>query len=154
MMAQAVTYILEVETKGAQKGLSLVKKSTAGTAISLDKAGASGKKLGTNWKQLAKRGAAVGLAMGAVAFAAKKVAESIISATKAMYNFTKNAVDAVNRLNDLSTASNLSVSTIAGLEFAFSASGQSIEKADSFAKRFPMTLKEIMKDRRYVNRLG
>lgn len=145
-MAQAVTYILEVETKGAQKGLSLVKNQTNQTAIGLDKAGASGTKLGTNFKQMAARAAAVGVAMGAVAIAAKKVADGIVAATKAVFNFTRGAVDAVNRLNDLSTASGLSADTIAGLEFAFLASGQSLATAESIIKRIPLSMKEIMKE--------
>ena len=152
-MAQAVTYILEVETKGAQKGLSLVKKESSQAAIGLDKTRTSGTKLGTNFKQMAKRAALVVAAMGAVALAAKKVAESIIKATKAVFNFTRGAVDAVNRLNDLSTASGLSADTIQGLEFAFLASGQSLATAESIIKRIPLSMKQIMKEGTATNEI-
>ena len=114
-MSNVVKYILDIETKKAQKGM---KGITASLAV-------AGPILGELKKDM--------LAFG----------RAIVDVSKEFYKLTKGAVDAVNRLNDLSTASNLAATTINAVEFAFMASGQSMQAADTIMKKFPLRMKEI-----------
>tara|TARA_Y100000593_G_C4323788_1_gene345532 strand:+ start:17433 stop:19718 length:2286 start_codon:yes stop_codon:yes gene_type:complete len=138
-MANTVKYILDIQSKKAADGLKKVSKETAKTGIELNKA----KKSAGDFKGALKKMAVGGAVLSGLAVSAGVLAKALVDVTKEFYALTKGAVDAVNRLNDLSTASNLAATTINAVEFAFIASGQSMDAADTIMKKFPHRMKEI-----------
>ena len=136
MANNIVKYVLDLETKQAQKNL----KKLSGEAQTFGpKAKKSTSEANAGFKTLAKSLVSVKSAMTGFVGVLR-------SAINFSFNFTKEAVDAINRLNDLSTASNLSAATIQAVSLAFEASGQSSRQADTFIKKFPQRLADIRKE--------
>jgi len=124
-MSNVVKYILDLQTDKAAKGLQ-------GLSASLKKAGPI---------------------LGALKNDMRSFGKAVVDVSRDFYKLTKGAVDAVNRLNDLSTASNLAATTINAVEFAFAASGQSMEAADTVLKKFPHRMKEIRAEGTTANKM-
>ena len=128
-----VQYVLKVDSKGAQKGLDGTAKSADKLSKSLDKlqsessdtnegledTGQSSAKAskGINKLEVASNAAKVGInavATAAVATVGTIVAlgAAYITAQKAAFSFTREVVDSINDLNDLSAQSGLTAGSI------------------------------------------
>ena len=97
-MANVVKYILDVNTRKAQKGLEDVGDEAKETRKDLDKAKKSGLAFAS---QLG--GAVTGLAsgIGLVTGAISTVVGALEDAAVGVYDFNKSVVDSINDLNDL-----------------------------------------------------
>ena len=159
-----VQYILKLNAKNAQKGLDQTAKSADKTSKEFDDLDKSGEKLN---KELGKTGkqskkatsslkglsggakvAAIGIsAVGAAGLAAVAgvvaLSKVYIRTKKAAFDFTREVVDSVNNLNDLSAQSGLTASSIQAVETAFVGSGQSASAAASFISRFPRLFADL-----------
>ena len=160
MADNIVKYILDIDSKKAKKSLKEMTSETKKLGGELDDLGKDGKKaaggLSAVDKQTLKTSVTMkrlnkAVAAGRQAFLAMPTI--LKSAADSMFNFTRAGVDAINRLNDLSTASNLSASTIQAVSLAFEASGQSASQADTFVKKFPQRLADIRKEGSDSNRI-
>lgn len=160
MADNIVKYILDIDSKKAKKSLKEMTSETKKLGGELDDLGKDGKKaaggLAAVDKQTLKTSVTMkrlnkAVAAGRQAFLAMPTI--LKSAADSMFNFTRAGVDAINRLNDLSTASNLSASTIQAVSLAFEASGQSASQADTFVKKFPQRLADIRKEGSDSNRI-
>lgn len=159
-----VQYILKLNAKNAQKGLDQTAKSADKTSKEFDDLDKSGEKLnrelGKTGKQSKKattglkglkggaRAAAKGIAaVGAAGLAAVAGVVALgaiyVKTKKAAFNFTREVVDSVNNLNDLSAQSGLTASSIQAVETAFVGSGQSAGAAASFISRFPRLFADL-----------
>ena len=139
-MAKVVKYILDISSGKAEAGLEKVSRSAKKTEKSLDRTRVSGLKMSKALK-VGAAGMAVGVlgaaaAVGTLAIAFKAAAEAAV-------NLTKDVVDSVNRLNDLSAVSGVAAETIQGVSAAFVASGQEASKADAFISKFPKTYTQL-----------
>ena len=135
-MAKVVKYILDISSGKAEAGLEKVSRSAKKTEKSLDRTRVSGLKMSKALK-VGAAGMAVGV-LGAAA-AVGTLAVAFKAAAEAAVNLTKDVVDSVNRLNDLSAVSGVAAETIQGVSAAFVASGQEASKADAFISKFPKT---------------
>ncbi|MFZ9079072.1 MAG: hypothetical protein ACO23H_11110 [Alphaproteobacteria bacterium] len=159
-----VQYILKVDSKGAEKGLEGVAKDADRAAKELDQLDESTKKsnrqLDNNEKSTKKAskglrglkvaGAAAGAAIGGLAVVATgtiatigALATAYLSAQKAAFDFSREVVDSVNQLNDLSAQSGLSANSIQAVITAFEGSGQSAQAAEAFVGRFPRLFADL-----------
>lgn len=151
-MATVVKYILDIDTKKSaqalkdlakvtedlDKDLSLVKKAGSSAKAGLDNTskGMTG---------LTKAANPLSMSLGKVKDTALEMANTLITASKEVFNFVTEAVDAVNRLNDMATASGLAAETIQAVELAFKASGQAASAGDTILKKFPQRMADIRK---------
>ena len=133
-MAKVVQYILDIESGKAEKGLKDVSKQASKTEKNLDKTRKSGVKMAGAIKSGATAMAA-GVAVAAAGVASLAVAFK--AAAETAHELTKEVVDSVNRLNDLSARSGVAATTIQAVSTAFAASGQEAAKADGFISKFP-----------------
>lgn len=159
-----VQYILKLNAKNAQKGLDQTAKSADKTSKEFNDLDKSGEKLnrelGKTGKQSKKatsalknlkggaKVAAIGVAaVGAAGLAAVAgvvaLSKVYIRTKKAAFDFTREVVDSVNNLNDLSAQSGLTASSIQAVETAFVGSGQSASAAASFISRFPRLFADL-----------
>lgn len=159
-----VQYVLKVDSKGAQKGLDGTSKSADKLSKSLDKlqsessdtnegledTGQSSTKAskGINKLEVASKAAKAGIAAVATAAVATvgtivALGAAYITAQKAAFNFTKEVVDSINDLNDLSAQSGLTAGSIQAVTAAFEGSGQSAGAAASFVSRFPKLFADL-----------
>ncbi len=159
-----VQYVLKVDSKGAQKGLDGTAKSADKLSKSLDKlqsessdtnegledTGQSSTKAGKGINKLEVASKAAKVGINAVATAAVATVGTIvalgaayITAQKAAFNFTREVVDSINDLNDLSAQSGLTAGSIQAVTAAFEGSGQSAGAAASFVGRFPRLFADL-----------
>jgi len=160
MAENIIKYILDIETKGAERGLKEVAGDSKKAALSLDKLEKESKEASSGLTMTGKASKKSAISLKSFTSAAKFGKDALLSLPsilqnvgESMFNFTRDAVDAINRLNDLSTASNLSASTIQAVSLAFEASGQSASQADTFVKKFPQRLADIRKEGSDSNRI-
>lgn len=160
MAENIIKYILDIETKGAERGLKEVAGDSKKAALSLDKLEKESKEASSGLTMTGKASKKSAISLKSFTNAAKFGKDALLSLPsilqnvgESMFNFTRDAVDAINRLNDLSTASNLSASTIQAVSLAFEASGQSASQADTFVKKFPQRLADIRKEGSDSNRI-
>jgi hypothetical protein len=160
MAENIIKYILDIETKGAERGLKEVAGDSKKAALSLDKLEKESKGASSGLTMTGKASKKSAISLKSFTNAAKFGKDALLSLPsilqnvgESMFNFTRDAVDAINRLNDLSTASNLSASTIQAVSLAFEASGQSASQADTFVKKFPQRLADIRKEGSDSNRI-
>ena len=153
MAANIVKYILDIDSKKAKTGLKNLTNESKNTSKSLEKLSDASEKSSRNVKKTGQSAIAAGGNLKKFAtrsVAAIAVVTGALAGLKAVgeaaFDFTREAVDAINRLNDLSTASNLSAETIQAVSLAFEASGQSASQADTFIKKFPQRLADIRKE--------
>ena len=163
-MATAVEYILKVNAESAEQGLENVAKEAKKAASELDKLGAESKDAAKAFDQTESAtnktskglaalktvgsGAANALAgVGAVAagsiVAIGALGAAYFAAQKAAFDFTREVVDSVNQLNDLSAQSGLSANSIQAVITAFEGSGQSAQAAEAFIGRFPRLFADL-----------
>lgn len=159
-MATVVKYILDIDTKKSaqalrdlakvtedlDKDLSLVKKagSSAKTGLDNTSKGMTG---------LTKAANPLSMSLGKVKDTALQMANTLVAASKEVFNFVTEAVDAVNRLNDMATASGLAAETIQAVELAFRASGQAASAGDTILKKFPQRMADIRKKGSEANQI-
>ena len=159
-MATVVKYILDIDTKKSSqalkdlakvtedldKDLSLVKKagSSAKTGLDNTSKGMTG---------LTKAANPLSMSLGKVKDTALQMANTLVAASKEVFNFVTEAVNAVNRLNDMATASGLAAETIQAVELAFRASGQAASAGDSILKKFPQRMADIRKKGTEANQI-
>ena len=160
MAENIIKYILDIETKGAERGLKEVAGDSKKAALTLDKLEKESKEASSGLTMTGKASKKSAISLKSFTNAAKFGKDALLSLPsilqnvgESMFNFTRDAVDAINRLNDLSTASNLSASTIQAVSLAFEASGQSASQADTFVKKFPQRLADIRKEGSDSNRI-
>ena len=151
-MATVVKYILDIDTKKSAQALKDLAKVTEDLDkdLSLVKKAGSSAKTGLDdtskgMKGLTKAANPLSLSLGKVKDTALQMASALISASKEVFNFVTEAVDAVNRLNDMATASGLAAETIQAVELAFKASGQAASAGDTILKKFPQRMADIRK---------
>ena len=163
-MATAVEYILKVNAESAEQGLENVAKEAKKAASELDKLGAESKDAAKAFDQTESAtnktskglaalktvgsGAANALAgVGAVAagsiVAIGALGAAYFAAQKAAFDFTREVVDSVNQLNDLSAQSGLSANSIQAVITAFEGSGQAAQAAEAFIGRFPRLFADL-----------
>jgi len=142
-----VQYVLKVDAAGAQKALDATSKEADQLSKSLDKLGNeskdaskdldktdnSSKKTTKGLKGLKIAGAAAAGALAGIATVAVGTIATVgalgsayIDAQKAAFAFTREVVDSVNDLNDLSAQSGLTAGSIQAVITAFEGSGQSL----------------------------
>ena len=159
-----VQYILKVDAKGAEQGLEGVAKdadkaakeldqlsdSTKKSNKGLDESDKSSKKASKGLQGLKIAGAAAAGALagiGAVGAATigtiGALANAYIDAQRAAFDFSREVVDSVNQLNDLSAQSGLSSNSIQAVITAFEGSGQSAQAAEAFVGRFPRLFADL-----------
>jgi hypothetical protein len=159
-----VQYILKVDAKGAEQGLEGVAKDADKAAKELDQLSDSTKKSnkgldqsdksskraskGLQGLKIAGAAAAGALAgIGAVGVATigtiGALANAYIDAQRAAFDFSREVVDSVNQLNDLSAQSGLSANSIQAVITAFEGSGQSAQAAEAFVGRFPRLFADL-----------
>ena len=159
-----VQYVLKVDSKGAQKGLDRTAKSADKLSKSLDKlqsessdtnegledTGQSSTKAskGIDKLEVASKAAKAGIAAVATAAVATvgtivALGAAYITAQKAAFSFTREVVDSINDLNDLSAQSGLTAGSIQAVTAAFEGSGQSAGAAASFVGRCPRLLADL-----------
>ncbi len=151
-MATVVKYILDIDTKKSAQALKDLAKVTEDLDkdLSLVKKAGSSAKTGLDdtskgMKGLTKAANPLSLSLGKVKDTALQMANTLVTATKEVFNFVTEAVDAVNRLNDMATASGLAAETIQAVELAFRASGQAASAGDTILKKFPQRMADIRK---------
>ena len=132
-MAKVVQYILDIESGKAKKGLKDVSKETKKAEKQLDRTRKSGLKMS---KALAVGAAASVAAIGTLFYAFKEAAE-------AASELTKEVVDSINNLNDLSAKTGVAAGTIQALSTAFGASGQEASKAEAFISKMPKVYADL-----------
>jgi len=159
-----VQYVLKVDAKGAQQGLDRTAKEADQAAKSLDKLGDESKGANRDLKNTEKQsktaskslaglkvagaaaaGAIAGIAtVGAAAIGTiVSLGNAYIDAQKAAFDFTREVVDNVNQLNDLSAQSGLTAGSIQAVITAFEGSGQSAQAAEAFIGRFPRLFADL-----------
>lgn len=159
-----VQYILKVDAKGAEQGLEGVAKdadkaakeldgltdSTKKSNKGLDESDKSSKRASKGLQGLKIAGAAAAGALagiGAVGAATigtiGALANAYIDAQRAAFDFSREVVDSVNQLNDLSAQSGLSANSIQAVITAFEGSGQSAQAAEAFVGRFPRLFADL-----------
>ena len=164
MADTVVQYVLKVDSKGAQKALDSTAKEADDLTKSLDKLGNeskdASKDLGETEKSskktskglqglkvagVAAAGALAGIATVAVGTIATvgALGSAYIDAQKAAFAFTREVVDSVNDLNDLSAQSGLTAGSIQAVITAFEGSGQSAQAASAFIGRFPRLFADL-----------
>ena len=145
MADTVVQYVLRVDSKGAQKALDSTAKEADDLTKSLDKLGneskdaskdlgeteKSSKKTSKGLQGLKVAGAAAAGALAGIATVAVGTIATVgalgsayIDAQKAAFAFTRQVVDNVNELNDLSAQSGLTAGSIQAVITAFEGSGQ------------------------------
>ena len=132
-MAKVVQYILDIESGKAKKGLKDVSKQSKRAENQLDRTRKSGMKMTS---ALAVGAAASVAAIGTLFYAIK---EAAVAASE----LTKEVVDSVNNLNDLSAKSGVAAGTIQALSTAFGASGQEASKAEAFISKMPKVYADL-----------
>ena len=151
-MATVVKYILDIDTKKSAQALKDLAKVTEDLDkdLSLVKKAGSSAKTGLDdtskrHEGLTKAANPLSLSLGKVKDTALEMASTLIAASKEVFNFVTEAVNAVNRLNDMATASGLAAETIQAVELAFKASGQAASAGDTILKKFPQRMADIRK---------
>ena len=164
MADTVVQYVLKVDSKGAQKALDSTAKEADDLTKSLDKLGdesrdaskdldeteKSSKKTSKGLQGLKIAGAAAAGALAGIATVAVGTIATVgalgsayIDAQKAAFAFTREVVDSVNDLNDLSAQSGLTAGSIQAVITAFEGSGQSAQAASAFIGRFPRLFADL-----------
>jgi len=164
MADTVVQYVLKVDSKGAQKALDSTAKEADDLTKSLDKLGneskdaskdlgeteKSSKKTSKGLQGLKVAGAAAAGALAGIATVAVGTIATVgalgsayIEAQKAAFDFTRQVVDNVNELNDLSAQSGLTAGSIQAVITAFEGSGQSAQAASAFIGRFPRLFADL-----------
>ena len=164
MADTVVQYVLKVDSKGAQKALDSTAKEADDLTKSLDKLGneskdaskdlnkteKSSKKTSKGLQGLKVAGAAAAGALAGIAAVAVGTIATVgalgsayIKAQKAAFDFTRQVVDNVNELNDLSAQSGLTAGSIQAVITAFEGSGQSAQAASAFIGRFPRLFADL-----------
>ena len=164
MADTVVQYVLKVDSKGAQKALDSTAKEADDLTKSLDKLGneskdaskdlgeteKSSKKTSKGLQGLKVAGAAAAGALAGIATVAVGTIATVgalgsayIDAQKAAFAFTRQVVDNVNELNDLSAQSGLTAGSIQAVITAFEGSGQSAQAASAFIGRFPRLFADL-----------
>jgi len=164
MADTVVQYVLKVDSKGAQKALDSTAKEADDLTKSLDKLGneskdvskdlgeteKSSKKTSKGLQGLKIAGAAAAGALAGIATVAVGTIATVgalgsayIDAQKAAFAFTREVVDSVNDLNDLSAQSGLTAGSIQAVITAFEGSGQSAQAASAFISRFPRLFADL-----------
>ena len=164
MADTVVQYVLRVDSKGAQKALDSTAKEADDLTKSLDKLGneskdaskdlgeteKSSKKTSKGLQGLKVAGAAAAGALAGIATVAVGTIATVgalgsayIDAQKAAFAFTREVVDNVNELNDLSAQSGLTAGSIQAVITAFEGSGQSAQAASAFIGRFPRLFADL-----------
>ena len=159
-----VQYVLRVDSKAAQKALDSTAKEADDLTKSLDKLGdesrdaskdldeteKSSKKTSKGLQGLKIAGAAAAGALAGIATVAVGTIATVgalgsayIDAQKAAFAFTREVVDSVNDLNDLSAQSGLTAGSIQAVITAFEGSGQSAQAASAFIGRFPRLFADL-----------
>ncbi len=159
-----VQYVLKVDSKGAQKALDGTAKEADQLSKSLDKVGTESKDASRGMKDTeqqskktskglqglkvagaAAAGAIAGIGTVAVGTIATvgALGTAYINAQKAAFNFSREVVDSVNDLNDLSAQSGLTAGSIQAVITAFEGSGQSAGAAAAFIGRFPRLFADL-----------
>ena len=159
-----VEYILKVDSKGAENALEGIAKDADQASKGLDRLSTSAQKSNKDLDQSdksttkASRGlqalkgagaAASGALAGVGAVAVGTVATigalgaAYFAAQKAAFDFSREVVDSVNQLNDLSAQSGLSANSIQAVITAFEGSGQSAQAAEAFVGRFPRLFADL-----------
>jgi len=164
MADTVVQYVLRVDSKAAQKALDSTAKEADDLTKSLDKLGneskdaskdlgeteKSSKKTSKGLQGLKVAGAAAAGALAGIATVAVGTIATVgalgsayIEAQKAAFAFTREVVDSVNDLNDLSAQSGLTAGSIQAVITAFEGSGQSAQAASAFIGRFPRLFADL-----------
>ena len=164
MADTVVQYVLRVDSKAAQKALDSTAKEADDLTKSLDKLGneskdaskdldeteKSSKKTSKGLQGLKVAGAAAAGALAGIATVAVGTIATVgalgsayIDAQKAAFDFTRQVVDNVNELNDLSAQSGLTAGSIQAVITAFEGSGQSAQAASAFIGRFPRLFADL-----------
>lgn len=164
MADTVVQYVLRVDSKAAQKALDSTAKESDELTKSLnklgdesqdaskdlDKTGKTSKKTSKGLQGLKVAGAAAAGALAGIATVAVgtiatigSLASAYIDAQKAAFDFTRQVVDNVNELNDLSAQSGLTAGSIQAVITAFEGSGQSAQAASAFIGRFPRLFADL-----------
>ena len=133
-MANVVQYILDIKSGEAVSGLKKVGKAADRADNKLDKAKRSGVKMSSALKGGGAAAAAgIGMSIAAIGSLIFALKEASIAAR----DMTKDVVDSVNNLNDLSARSGVAAGTIQALSTAFGASGIEASKAQGFIDKMP-----------------
>jgi len=164
MADTVVQYVLRVDSKAAQKALDSTAKEADDLTKSLDKLGdeskdaskdlneteKSSKKTSKGLQGLKIAGAAAAGALAGIGTVAVGTIATVgalgsayIDAQKAAFSFTREVVDSVNDLNDLSAQSGLTAGSIQAVITAFEGSGQSAQAASAFIGRFPRLFADL-----------
>ena len=164
MADTVVQYVLKVDAKGAQAALDGTAKEADQLSKSLDKVGDESRDANKGLKSTEQQSkktskglqglkvagaAAAGAIAGIGAVAVGTIAtvgalgSAYIDAQKAAFNFSRQVVDNVNELNDLSAQSGLTAGSIQAVITAFEGSGQSAQAASSFIARFPRLFADL-----------
>lgn len=164
MADTVVQYVLKVDSKGAQKALDGTAKEADQLSKSLDKVGDESKDASKGMKETeqqskktskglqglkvagaAAAGAIAGIGTVAVGTIATvgALGSAYIDAQKAAFDFSRQVVDNVNELNDLSAQSGLTAGSIQAVITAFEGSGQSAGAAAAFIGRFPRLFADL-----------
>ena len=156
MAQNTVEYVLKIKSEQAKNSLKAISNETKKADNDLEKFNSEFKKLGLvageTGNKITKSVSSVSKIkkitpiINQVSQSLKFFGGAAIDAVKEITNLVRSSVDAVNNLNDLSTASNLTASTIQAVNLAFAASGQSAMSAHTIMKKFPQRMKDIVKD--------
>ena len=133
-----VKYIMEVDSKGAVRSMNRLDNEVEEVNRDLKKTTKTGKDMNEGLK---KSFNSLKVALGAVAIGV--FVSQLKDASKAAFNFAKDSVDAINRLNDISVKSGLSAQGVQAVIMAFEGSGQSAAAAESFMARMPRTFADL-----------
>ena len=164
MADTVVQYVLKVDAKGAKAALDGTAKEADQLSKSLDKVGEESRDANKGLKSTEQQSkqtsrglqglkvagaAAAGAIAGIGAVAVGTIAtvgalgSAYIDAQKAAFNFSRQVVDNVNELNDLSAQSGLTAGSIQAVITAFEGSGQSAQAASAFIGRFPRLFADL-----------
>lgn len=133
MAQNIVKYVLDLETKEAQKGLKNLGKdakvfgSSGRKAFGQVGAGLSGLKAGFDM----------------VAGSMSKLLGVLEAVITKSYEFTQQAVDNINALNDLSNKSAISAKSLQAVTLAFESSGQSAQAAEQAMEQMPRHFQQM-----------
>ncbi len=164
MADTVVQYVLKVDAKSAltslakgalnannlSKTLDKLTKETESANEEIEDTEGSSKKATKGLKGLKIAGAAAAGALAGIATVAVGTIATVgalgsayIDAQKAAFAFTREVVDSVNDLNDLSAQSGLTAGSIQAVITAFEGSGQSAQAASAFIGRFPRLFADL-----------
>ena len=131
-----VQYVLNVDAKGAQKGLDGTSKEADQLSKSLDKAGDESKGLNKDLKNTEKTSKSTSKGMKTLGIGVAAATAAMAAAITGAIKLSQKFADLTNELVDASTKTGIAVDTLAGLRLAAEGSGRSFSSLEGGLIKF------------------